>query len=149
VWFFNLCLPDDSGCPASCHRLVFHPQIVCGGVSVSVFSACYYSGVFLFWVASVLHVSGYQSFIRCASCISYFHNVFKGQTFKKIYLVVLGFELRVLYLIGRHSATWATPPTLFLYFRNRVLHLCPDWDPPVYASKAAGMTVTPPCPAFY
>jgi hypothetical protein len=39
------------------------------------------------------------------------------------FLVVLGFELRALYLLGRYKATWAMPPPFFgsSYFWDRVI----------------------------
>jgi hypothetical protein len=42
---------------------------------------------------------------------------------------VLGFELRVSHLLGRHGTTWAMPPALFCfsYFLGRVLHFVQDW----------------------
>jgi hypothetical protein len=46
------------------------------------------------------------------------------------FLVVLRFELRELQLIGRHSATSATPPALFVmvFFLDRVLRtICLGW----------------------
>jgi hypothetical protein len=46
------------------------------------------------------------------------------------FLSVLGYELRASPLLGRHSTTWGTPPTLFCigYFGNRVSQsICRCW----------------------
>jgi hypothetical protein len=47
-----------------------------------------------------------------------------------LFLMVLGFELRVLNVLGRCSTTWATLSTLFCigYFQHRVLQtICLGW----------------------
>jgi hypothetical protein len=49
------------------------------------------------------------------------------------FLVVLGFELKALRLLGRHSTTWAILPVLFCveYFQNRISWtVCPGWLQP-------------------
>jgi hypothetical protein len=38
------------------------------------------------------------------------------------FLVVLGFEFTTLYLLDRHSTTWATSPALFYFIFQVVLH---------------------------
>jgi hypothetical protein len=75
-----------------------------------------------------------------------------GVTFLFLYfillLVVLGFELKDLCLLGRHSTTWAmASPFCFSYFSHKVLCLCwagldynllHSWDD----------SWAPPCPVF-
>jgi hypothetical protein len=56
--------------------------------------------------------------------------------------IVLGFELRALYLLGRHLSH-ALNSSFFRYFSNRVSHFARpglDQDPPIYTSCIAQMT---------
>jgi hypothetical protein len=54
-----------------------------------------------------------------------------------LFLVVLGFELRALNLVGKCSTAWVMPPVLayFSYFSDRILCL---WSS--YASRVTGIT---------
>jgi hypothetical protein len=43
-------------------------------------------------------------------------------------VVVVGFELRALYMLGRYSTTWTMPPSLFtLVVLGIGSHICWDW----------------------
>jgi hypothetical protein len=62
------------------------------------------------------------------------------------FLVLLGFELTALHLLGRHSTTPATPGLFDLaVFPVGLAGMCrPAWtvcDHPIYASHVTGMTV--------
>jgi hypothetical protein len=69
------------------------------------------------------------------------------------FLVVLEFELRALYLLGRSSTTWVKSPLSFSYFQRRshfYAHASPDHSPPIYTSHIVGMTGNiPRHSAFY
>jgi hypothetical protein len=71
--------------------------------------------------------------------------VMKIHIWHNFLLVVLGFELRALHLLGRCSTSVTSPtPFCFSYFSDRVLCFLPgptlDCNPPTYASCAAGIT---------
>jgi hypothetical protein len=66
-------------------------------------------------------------------------------------LMILWFEHRALYLLGKCSTTWITPPSPFafrLFFRWGLAHISPrlawDHNHPTYASCKAGITGTYP-----
>jgi hypothetical protein len=69
------------------------------------------------------------------------------------YLAALGFELRDLRLVGRHSynLNYALSPFLFSYFSYRVSHFCPrpalNHDP-AYTTCVAGITDTVTTPSL-
>jgi hypothetical protein len=62
------------------------------------------------------------------------------------FLAILGFELKTLHLLGRHSTAWAVPPILFALVESSSHFFALaglDQDPPTYASHI-GMTATMP-----
>jgi hypothetical protein len=69
-----------------------------------------------------------------------------------IFLMVLGFELRDLYLVGRHSSTWAMLPALFALVILEGLTFCPgclDNDLPILDFLSSlGWQAWAPHPAF-
>jgi hypothetical protein len=64
------------------------------------------------------------------------------------FMVVLGFELRALQLLGSLSFIYVLTPAFFFcfsYFWDRILHFCQHWPGPqssVYAFCIAGMIGT-------
>jgi hypothetical protein len=71
------------------------------------------TGRYLILSMSILYIYIYPYFSNMIICTC-------------IFLVVLGFELRALQLLGSCSATRVTPPVLFCfsYFSDKVLHFC-------------------------
>jgi hypothetical protein len=124
-------------------------------VSVNHSNSCVSSIYFIVVLVCIYQVTNYHpcSIISEMSVNNFLYYYY--------YLAVLGFELRALFLPGRCTITWTTPPALFALDIFRILSRIYAWtgldhDPPNYTSSKAGMTgvyhhtlKAVPHPAFY
>jgi hypothetical protein len=91
----------------------------------------YYTSLMLY--SATLHVPSCRTLLTD----TFLRGSFKDSTLILImdfFLMVLGFELRVLCLLSRCCITWAMAPVFFnlTYFAYRGSYLCPGWPGPWY-----------------